>query len=149
MSLDWLLVALLLLPFAARLFGGGAKPQPPTLDDADPREGDGGWAEGWSEWPAAAEGPRGRPEASRPTAVVIEPEPARADDRRPEATTVATVDRAAEHERFHHLVSKPSRETLAHPRLRLGNRAALRRAILLREVLGPPRALEPQEGERA
>ncbi|MGI9188750.1 MAG: hypothetical protein ACR2F9_01290 [Longimicrobiaceae bacterium] len=177
MNLDWLLVALLLLPFAARLFGGGAKPQSPPGDGAEPTEGGEGWSAGWSEWPeelpGEADGSRSaaRFEAAPSDVAPSEPPPREARPSRPvkvrrgasgrraAAETVPApppppepneIDRAAEHERLHRRrAATGARRGAAPAPLMLGDRAALRRAIVLREVLGPPRALQPLDGERA
>lgn len=53
---------------------------------------------------------------------------------------VATVDREAEHARFHERIAPaPAHPASARPHIR--NAGELRRAVLLSEVLGPPRAL--------
>ncbi|CAN5333998.1 hypothetical protein BH20GEM2_BH20GEM2_13570 [soil metagenome] len=177
MSLDWLLVALLLLPFAARLFGGGGKPQLPPGDGSEPREEGEEWSAGWSEWPAesageaAADLPAEAPEIvsseegpSAPTPRELRPSPPASAPRhgpgpsaaaetvpaRPPLPEPHEVDRVEEHERFHRTVAATgARRRVAPPPLVTGDRAVLRRAILLREVLGPPRALQPLESERA
>ena len=60
------------------------------------------------------------------------------------------VDRQAEHDRFHDRYVVPSRPPagrIRHPPLaaQIHDPKELRRAIILNEVLGPPRALRPPE----
>ncbi|HEX2095608.1 MAG TPA: hypothetical protein VHG28_24640 [Longimicrobiaceae bacterium] len=127
--------------------------------------GGGGWSAGWGEWPGVDEEEGADEEVSvasddrnaevihEAEAVSMEPVGASEETLRPlpvraeESLEALQVDRAAEHERFHqrYLQEAPAprhREALAG---QLRSRGELRRAILLAEVLGPPRAL--REGE--
>ncbi|MDQ3557445.1 MAG: hypothetical protein M3409_11820 [Gemmatimonadota bacterium] len=149
---------------------------PPDADHENELPGEGsGWAEGWGAWPAEElpeedagneeEAPRRerdrvpilvqpaptpRPEpAPVPIVVSMEPLAPRPVPVRP--TRDAVPDRAAEHARFHARVEAPAvvrRVTHRTGALQLRNLGEVRRAVLLAEVLGPPRALRPLEEDR-
>lgn len=116
---------------------------------------------GWEEWPSGDEEAPGvlstaeeSQELHTAEAVSLEPlapeavrvRPGRALPSEPMSVEVLEVDWEAEQRRFHqrYLERKgeaPPARHGAFPDLR-GDRAALRRAMLLSEVLGPPKALE-------
>ncbi len=66
----------------------------------------------------------------------------------PAALDAPAVDRRAEHERFHRKVAGPAAPAPRPDRLadHLRSRAEVRRAILLAEVLGPPKSLQGPDG---
>lgn len=123
---------------------------------------DAGWSEGWAAWPgleadeeeeAGVEGLAAGHDLDADTihtaeAVSLEPVAVREVAVRPlpaapVALDAAVVDRRVEHERFHGKVVEtpappPGEERLAD---HLRSRSAVRRAVLLAEVLGPPRSL--------
>jgi hypothetical protein len=135
------------------------------------RDAPGDWSAGWGEWPgmeteedeeaAAVEEARAAgvpdPEGIH-TAEAVSLEPVTpVVYQRPLPAPVASldlveVDRKAEHERLHRRFARPAAPPArARPdRLadHLRTRRELRRAILLTEVLGPPRALRPLEEDR-
>lgn len=123
-----------------------ASPRLPAPPRGEP--GDAGAADFWAAEPAPAErGGRPAPlpeDVNGPAVVSLEPL-----DVRPPAYDVEP-NRAAEHRRFHRGVAPTPSEVqdTAGPLPRL-DAAELRRAVLLAEVLGPPRSLRPLgDGDR-
>lgn len=131
----------------------------------------GGWSAGWGEWPGmetaeeeeeteeagawAAPAERGGEETIHTLeAVSLEPVTPREAVERPVPVPVSLelvqVDRKAEHERLHQKYARPVAPRPRADRLadHLNSRGELRRAVLLAEVLGPPRALREIGGER-
>lgn len=133
----------------------------------------GGWSAGWGQWPEIAteeeedeelvddeegiaaghdldadsihtrEALSLEPVAS--TEVALRPLPGEAV-----ALDAPVVDRGREHERFHQKYFKPAAPPprSERPADHLRSRSEVRRAMLLAEVLGPPRALQGLEGDR-
>ncbi len=133
----------------------------------------GGWSAGWGEWPegaseeedAAEEGTEEEGVAgdhdlaadSIHTREAISLEPVTASEaalrplpEAPVALDTVAVDWNREHVRFHDKYFKPAPPPPRADRLtdHLRSRAEVRRAILLAEVLGPPRSLRGLEDER-
>jgi hypothetical protein len=133
----------------------------------------GGWSAGWGQWPEGASDEEAEDEegAADEEAIVgdhdlaadsihtreaISLEPVTASEVAlrplPEAPVAldAEVDRGREHLRFHDKYFKPAPPPPRADRLadHLRSRAEVRRAILLAEVLGPPRSLRSMEDER-
>ncbi|HLL45767.1 MAG TPA: hypothetical protein VK399_03625 [Longimicrobiaceae bacterium] len=133
----------------------------------------GGWSAGWGEWPEGAskeeneveegaedeEGVVGDHDLAADSihtreAISLEPVTASEVALRPlpEAPVAldGEVDRSREHLRFHDKYFKPPPPPPRMDRLadHLRSRAEVRRAILLAEVLGPPRSLRGLEDER-
>ncbi len=144
---------------------------PPFPEEREEREGipfeipapQGGWSAEWEQWPESdeeekAEAPvavlRDAEDEDIHTAEAVSLEPVTRVEavRRPLPTPVASldlaeVDRGAEHERFHRKivprVPRTPRPALRSDGLRdqLRSRSEVRRAVILAEVLGPPRSL--------
>lgn len=163
------LLVLFALPVLEQLFShwrGARRPPPPP---AEPETGAAPPAEkprlrvepvgGWGDWTVALP----ESEAGAPEEIVDEEEAAarapRAERARvpeePEAERVAVqvvsleplqVDRPAEHVRFHRTLEAPAlrRPARRAPRLAaaLADRDDVRRAVLLAEVIGPPKGLQ-------
>ncbi len=132
----------------------------------------GGWSAGWGQWPEGApEDAEDEEEVEDEEAIVgdhdlaadsihtreaISLEPVTATEVAlrplPEAPVAldAEVDRSREHLRFHDKYFKPAPPPPRLDRLadHLRSRAEVRRAILLAEVLGPPRSLRGLEDDR-
>ena len=132
----------------------------------------GGWSAGWGQWPEGApEEAEDEEEVEDEEAIVgdhdlaadsihtreaISLEPVTASEVAlrplPEAPVAldAEVDRSREHLRFHDKYFKPAPPPPRLDRLadHLRSRAEVRRAILLAEVLGPPRSLRGLEDEQ-
>lgn len=120
-------------------------------------EGAESWSAGWGSWPEPAELERvaeievmDEEEALELTALQERLRPEDASEAVRVTTPVVSlesleVDRAGEHKRFHHRVDAalPVPGGAAGPRVAtlLRGREQLRRAVLLAEVLGPPRGL--------
>lgn len=130
--------------------------------EAEPVEG--GWSSGWSEWPTEElpdelqiEGPVSDREAERflrmRESLDTPDTPALPEAVRVQVPVVSleslTVDRAAEHRRLHARVRAATPPSARPPQNPLGvalrSRSGVRQAVLLAEVLGPPRALNPLE----
>ena len=166
-----LFIAFLLLPMLQGLVQRKTPPRLPPPDREREVPGDGaGWSEGWGEWAheedsSIAAEPEHSPLAVQPTAdsraaVMLEAAPETTvvslEPLAPRPVPVRTSrevapDRTAEHARFHKRVaaSTPTPRPAVHEgRLRLRAPGELRRAVLLSEVLGAPRALRPLEAEK-
>lgn len=118
-------------------------------EEAVPEGRPGSHEESWThrrEVPAGVPAPRAEPvRGERVERVLVQ---------RPAPVEPVEIDRRAEHRRFHErlrTVEEVRRPTNAAARRlvsALHDREELQRAILLAEVLGPPRSLRPLEGER-
>lgn len=135
----------------------------------------GGWSGDWGEWPDEGEaGDEAVPVLREAAPPPLEREPAPRAIARVERVQDVTlevlpeqhpppplvisleptrIDRAAEHQRFHDkvyaaAVPLPPRPALARDSFAalLRDQRGVRRAIIVSEVLGPPRALQPLEG---
>lgn len=131
----------------------------------------GGWSDDWGEWPDEVEaGSEAVPILWEDAPPPLEKEPAPRAIARIEAETLEVmpeqhpppplvislepkhIDRAAEHQRFHDKVyaaavplpPRPARARDSFAAL-LRDQRGVRRAIIVSEVLGPPRALQPLE----
>lgn len=147
--------------------GGGARPLPGGDPEPLPLEAaPSSWSSGWGDWPGAlpelvdeAEAEEASWEAVTETTAgvpILVPELPVEVPVRLEAETVALpvislepleVDREAEHHRLHQRLRAAPPAPPLRPRRasapRLRSRAELRRAVVLAEMLGPPRALQP------
>lgn len=132
---------------------------------------DGGWSAGWGEWSGleadtdedaaelagediAGDHDLGADSIHTREAISLEPVTLEEATVRPLPVTVSLeatqVDRSAEHQRFHQKYFKappprPRSDRLAD---HLRSRREVRRAVLLAEVLGPPRALRELDSDR-
>ncbi|HEX2188628.1 MAG TPA: hypothetical protein VHG51_06995 [Longimicrobiaceae bacterium] len=144
-------------------------PAPARTGPAPAAEG-GGWAAGWGAWPgieteaedeegedeetALAADDRGPGSIHTAEAISLEPVEPREVALRPAPVVVSLeatrVDRKAEHQRFHQRLGEAAPRRPPPVRLadQLGSREAVRRAVLLAEVLGPPRALRELDDDR-
>jgi hypothetical protein len=105
--------------------------------EADAAAPAGGWSTEWGEWPGEHVAPEADPvpEAVRVSAPVVSLEPVH-------------INRAAEHRRLHATQSPPVRPTpVRRPRIArlLQGSDDLRSAIILGEILGPPRSLRDRD----
>ena len=166
-----LFIAFLLLPMLQGLVQRKAPPRlpPPDREREVPDDG-AGWSEGWGEWAheensSTAAEPEHSPLSVQPTAdsratatleaapetTVVSLEPLAPRPLPARTSREVAPDRTAEHARFHTRVAvstPPPRPAAHHERLRLRTPGELRRAVLLSEVLGAPRALRPLEAEK-
>lgn len=149
-------------PVEAETEGAGWLPAPtPARTPPAPAE-QGGWSSGWGGWPgmeteaeeeeeeeetALQRYDRGTGPLRTAEPVTLEPVAVRDVAPRPVPVVVSLeetrVDRKAEHQRFHRKLSAPARARPRADRLadHLDTRRELRRAVLLAEVMGPPRSL--------
>lgn len=141
-------------------------PAPPReAAPAPAKSGGGGWSTEWGEWPgietadeeeeqAVARIPDIAPEPIHTAeAVSLEPVTVREEVVRPlpaplvKSLEVTELDRKAEHERFHRRIARPAAAPASPPRMtdQLRSREGVRRAVLMAEILGPPRSLRAPE----
>ena len=123
-----------------------------------------GWSAGWGKWPefsfeTPAEGEATEPSPTEvPTPAPLPTEAVSLESTAPPLVVSlepTRIDRAAEHARFRARTAAPAPVAPALPPRALGavlagmlrEREGLRRAVVLAEVLGPPRSLQPIDSE--
>ena len=142
----------------------GELPAPREPARTPARSGSGEWSAEWGEWPgieaeddeeeAVARIPDLAPEPIHTAeAISLEPVTVREEVARPlpaplaEPLEVTEVDRKAEHARFHRRIARPAAAPVRAQGIagQLRSREGVRRAVLMAEILGPPRALRAPE----
>lgn len=147
---------------------GEEAPRPPAERPRVFKVEDGsGWSAEWGDWPGEEKAEEEQDDEAQPVEVIfpveaislepVAPQPVPVRPERPVPAAVPrtmealTVDRKAEHARFHQRVqvtpAPPARRAGGIPAL-LRDPRHLRQAVILAEVLGPPRALRELEGSR-
>jgi hypothetical protein len=130
---------------------GAARRRITKVEDVSP------WSEGWGAWPGeAAEQDDDEEMLADEIGMEEPPAPEVLPAQHPPAPLVVSmeplnVDRAAEHQRFHDRyvarprAAPPPRPAAAHSPIAamLRDPQGMRRAVILSEVLGPPRSLQP------
>jgi hypothetical protein len=160
---DWFDILLPLLLIGIPLLGKLLERQAPPLEEGEeleplppahrPRVFQGedvnGYPDGWGEWPVEEEEGIHTLEAVSLEPVAPEPVPVRVERpvpaAVPETREALQADREAEHERFQQRILENPAGALPHVATlggELRDAQVLRRAVLLAEVLGPPRALQ-------